>query len=79
MITCNRCGREHPSNVVHDQTKCLCGNLITAYVTTADGRRISEDEALRDGDRCAQLDSSGRSSNRTGNAERGDRLDGWGH
>ena len=46
-IICAKCGTAHVSNVVYDRTPCsICGNPMTAYITTPTGERLSEEAAL---------------------------------
>lgn len=48
MIVCGRCGERLSDDRIYDATPCpRCGNLITAYMTLPDGRRVSEAEYLR--------------------------------
>lgn len=47
-IECAKCGHIHPSDRIYDNTPCArCGNLLTAYMTDQNGRRMSQDEYLR--------------------------------
>lgn len=48
-IECAKCGQVNATDVVLDQTPCTrCGNPLTAFMTDAAGKRISQDEALRE-------------------------------
>ncbi len=44
-VVCAKCGHQHPNDRIYDATPCeQCGAPLTAFMTDAAGKRMSEAE-----------------------------------